>query len=113
MAKAFLLYVEQALVPTLLPCEIVVMDDLGSHKSQGVRKAIRAVWRQSLVPAGLFTRPQSDRTGFSKLKHVFLIAGERSVEGDESELYSNASAQPNAATISSIPATFHPKMITL
>jgi transposase len=35
-------YVEQALVPTLKLGDVVVMDNLGSHKSQGVRKAIRA-----------------------------------------------------------------------
>jgi transposase len=38
---AFLAYVEQVLVPTLAPGDVVVMDNLGSHKSDKVRTAIR------------------------------------------------------------------------
>src|SRR6202045_3068422 len=38
----FLAYVEQMLVPTLSPGEIGLMDNLGSHKRAGVRKAIEA-----------------------------------------------------------------------
>ncbi len=38
----FRAYVEQILVPTLKPGDLVVMDNLGSQKRQGVRKAIRA-----------------------------------------------------------------------
>jgi hypothetical protein len=41
--ESFQLYVEQVLVPTLGRGDIVVLDNLGSHKSQAVRKAIRAV----------------------------------------------------------------------
>src|SRR3974377_207082 len=39
---SFLAYVTQFLVPTLLPGDIVVMDNLGSHKGVGVRRALRA-----------------------------------------------------------------------
>ena len=38
----FRLYVEKVLVPTLRPGDIVIMDNLGSHKSNAVRRAIRA-----------------------------------------------------------------------
>ncbi len=38
----FLAYVEQVLVPTLPPGEIVMMNNLGSQKRVGVRKAIEA-----------------------------------------------------------------------
>jgi len=34
--------VEQVLVPTLRPGDVVIMDNLGSHKVAGVRKAIAA-----------------------------------------------------------------------
>ena len=37
----FRAYVEQALVPTLKPGDIVIIDNLGSHKSHAVRAAIR------------------------------------------------------------------------
>ncbi len=40
--RSFLAYVEQVLVPTLSPGDIVIMDNLGSHKGEAVRKAIRA-----------------------------------------------------------------------
>ncbi len=38
----FLAYVEQCLIPTLRPGDIVSLDNLGSHKSKAVRDAIRA-----------------------------------------------------------------------
>ena len=38
----FRAYVEQFLAPTLTPGDIVVMDNLGSHKVEGVREAIEA-----------------------------------------------------------------------
>ena len=39
---SFRAYVEQVLVPTLNPGDLVVMDNLRSHKSHAVRAAIRA-----------------------------------------------------------------------
>ena len=41
--ERFHAYVEQFLVPTLKPGDAVILDNLGSHKGKGVRKAIRAV----------------------------------------------------------------------
>jgi transposase len=40
---AFVAYVEQVLVPTLKPGDVVVMDNLPAHKLAGVREAIHAV----------------------------------------------------------------------
>ena len=40
--RSFLAYVEQILLPTLKPGDIVVMDNLGSHKSADVRRMIRS-----------------------------------------------------------------------
>ena len=39
---AFLAYVEQMLAPTLKPGDIVIMDNLPSHRVSGVRQAIEA-----------------------------------------------------------------------
>ena len=39
---SFRAYVEQVLVPILKPGDIVVMDNLGSHKGHAIRAAIRA-----------------------------------------------------------------------
>ena len=40
--EIFLAYVEQFLVPTLKPNDIVIMDNLSAHKVKGVRSAIEA-----------------------------------------------------------------------
>lgn len=39
----FLAYVQRFLLPTLRPGDIVMMDNLGSHKRHAVRQAIRSV----------------------------------------------------------------------
>lgn len=50
--QSFRAYVEQILLPTLKPGDIVVMDNLGSHKSKAVREAIRSVGaRRLFLPA--------------------------------------------------------------
>ena len=41
--ESFQLYVEKVLCPTLKPGDIVIMDNLGSHKRKAVRKALRSV----------------------------------------------------------------------
>jgi len=41
-ADAFLAYIEQVLVPTLAPGDVVIMDNLPAHRSTGVRDAIEA-----------------------------------------------------------------------
>jgi transposase len=52
----FLAYVEQVLVPTLEPGDIVIMDNLPAHKAAGVREVIRQ------AGAGLLFLPlQPDR----------------------------------------------------
>jgi transposase len=40
--ESFLAYVRQVLVPTLRPGDVVIMDNLGSHKGPAVREAIEA-----------------------------------------------------------------------
>src|ERR1700761_6708294 len=58
--ERFRLYVEQVLVPTLRPDNIVVMDNLGSHKGNAVRRAIRATGAKLfLLPK--FARSEPDR----------------------------------------------------
>jgi transposase len=77
---SFLSYVEQVLVPTLAAGDIVIMDNLGSHKGKAVRRAIRA------AGAKLFFLPQYSpdlnpiEQVFAKLKTLLRKAGERTVE---------------------------------
>jgi len=47
--RSFQTYVERVLVPDLLPGDIVVMDNLGSHKETGRAKGNRSRWSQSAV----------------------------------------------------------------
>ena len=78
--EAFLAYVEQILVPTLKPGDVVVMDNLGSHKNHAIRSAIRAAGAKLI-----FLPPYSPDLNpieqvFAKLKTLLRKAAERSVE---------------------------------
>ncbi len=78
--QLFTAYVEQFLVPTLSPGDIVIMDNLGSHKGQAVRKAIRKAGAKLL-----FLPPYSPDLNpieqvFAKLKLLLRKAAERTVE---------------------------------
>jgi transposase len=78
--ETFRAYVEQFLVPTLNPGDLVVMDNLGSHKGQAVRQAIRAAGAKLF-----FLPPYSPDLNpieqvFAKLKHLLRKAAERTVE---------------------------------
>ena len=79
--EAFRAYVEQVLVPTLRAGDVVVMDNLGSHKGQAVRRAIRDAQAHLI-----FLPPYSPDLNpieqvFSKLKHMLRDAAERTMEG--------------------------------
>ena len=77
---SFQSYVENALVPTLAPGDIVIMDNLGSHKGKAVRQAIRG------AGAKLFFLPKYSpdlnpiEQVFSKLKHLLRKAAARTPE---------------------------------
>ena len=60
---SFLAWVQQALVPTLSAGDIVIMDNLSSHKVAGVHEAIEAVGATPLYLPPLQPRSQSHRTG--------------------------------------------------
>ena len=77
---SFLAHVEQILVPTLRPGDIVIFDNLGSHKGKAVRKAIRAAGAKLF-----FLPPYSPDLNpieqvFAKLKTLLRKAAERTVD---------------------------------
>src|SRR3954469_24249027 len=78
--ESFRTYVENVLVPTLREGDIVIMDNLGSHKGKQVRALIRA------AGAKLFFLPQYSpdlnpiEQVFAKLKHLLRKAAARTVE---------------------------------
>jgi transposase len=78
--ESFLLYVEQVLVPTLKPSDIVIMDNLGSHKSKAVRTAIRAVGAKLLFLPKYSPDLNPIEQLFSKIKHWLRDAGERTYD---------------------------------
>lgn len=77
---SFRAYVEQMLLPVLKPGDIVIMDNLGSHKSASVRRMIRAVGAKLwfLPPYSPDLNPIEQT--FAKIKHWMRMAQKRSAE---------------------------------
>ena len=78
---AFEVYVEKVLVPELSSGDVVVMDNLSSHKGPSVRALIEAA-RRSL----LYLPPYSPdfnpiENAFAKLKALLRKAAERTIDG--------------------------------
>ena len=76
----FLAYVQQQLVPTLQPGDIVVMDNLGSHKVAGVRQAIERVGARVVYLPPYSPDFNPIEMVFAKLKHLLRKAAPRSVD---------------------------------
>jgi transposase len=77
---AFQAYVEQVLVRELRPGDIVIMDNLSSHKGAAIRQAIEAAGASLL-----FLPPYSPdfnpiENAFAKLKALLRAAAERTVD---------------------------------
>jgi transposase len=76
----FRLYLEKILAPTLSPGDVVVLDNLGSHKGKAARAIVRAKGAHLL-----FLPPYSPDLNpieqvFAKLKHLVRKAQPRNVE---------------------------------
>jgi transposase len=76
----FAAYIRQCLVPTLLPGDIVVMDNLPAHKGAAVRQLIEAAGAELryLPPYSPDLNPIEQ--GFAKLKAHLRKAQERSID---------------------------------
>jgi transposase len=78
--ECFRAYTQQFLAPILKPGDIVVMDNLGSHKGKAVRQAIQKAGAKLL-----FLPPYSPdfnpiEQAFSKIKHWMRCAQKRTIE---------------------------------
>ena len=109
--EAFQVYAEQVLVPELRPGDIVIMDNLSSHKGAAVRQIIEAAGARLL-----FLPPYSPdfnpiENAFAKLKALLRAAAERTVDGlwDTSAASSTASPPTNALTTSPPQDTMQPE----
>ena len=78
--ESFATYVEKVLLPTLRPGDIVIMDNLGSHRGKIIRQLIRS------AGAKLFLLPKYSpdlnpiEQVFANLKHLLRKAAARTVE---------------------------------
>ena len=78
--ECFRAYVEQILIPTLKPGDIVIVDNLGSHKAKAVRDAIKAAGARLwfLPPYSPDLNPIEQT--FAKIKHWMRMAQKRTME---------------------------------
>ena len=78
---AFETYVARVLVPELRPGDIVVMDNLSSHKGPRVRELIEAAGARLLYLPPYSPDLNPIEKAFSKLKALLRKAAERTVTG--------------------------------
>jgi transposase len=79
--ELFQAYVDQVLVPELRPGDVVVMDNLGSHKGAGVRAAIEAAGANLLYLPPYSPDFNPIENAFAKLKAALRTAAERTLNG--------------------------------
>jgi transposase len=78
--EMFRAYVEQFLAPTLAPGDIVIMDNLSSHKVAGVRQAIEATGATLLYLPPYSPDLNPIEQFFAKLKALLRKAAARTIE---------------------------------
>ena len=79
--EKFLAYVEQVLVPTLGEGDIVIMDNLGSHKVAGVRQAIEAVGAERRLLPSYSSDLDPIEQVFAKIENTLRKLARRTVDG--------------------------------
>jgi transposase len=79
--EVFEAYVNQVLVPALRPGDVVIMDNLASHKRAEVRQAIEAAGARLVYLPPYSPDFNPIELAFAKLKAMLRKAGERTVEG--------------------------------
>jgi transposase len=85
-AESFRIYVEQVLVPELKPGDIVIMDNLGSHKPKAIRDAIRRAGARLLFLPKYSPDLNPIEKLFSKIKHWLRKAQARTRQAVDDEL---------------------------
>lgn len=76
----FLAYVEQVLVPTLRPGDIVILDNLAAHRNAAARRAIEAAGARLLFLPPYSPDLNPIENAFSKLKALLRKAAARTVQ---------------------------------
>jgi transposase len=78
--EMFLAYVREFLCPTLHPGDIVILDNLSSHKVSGVEEAVRATGATLLYLPPYSPDFNPIEKFFSKLKALLRKAAKRSID---------------------------------
>jgi transposase len=78
--ELFLAYVERVLAPTLKPADIVILDNLGSHKGKAVRTAIRATGAKLIFLPKYSPDLNPIEKLFAKLKTLLRKIGARTIQ---------------------------------
>jgi len=112
---SFQTYVEQVLLPTLKAGDIVVMDNLGSHKGKAVRRLIRSAGAKLLFLPKYSPDLNPIEQVFAKLKHLLRKAAARTAEDLTAAVVGSSppSHRRNAPTTSETQDILQPKDITL
>jgi len=76
----FKAYVEQVLAPTLTPGDVVIMDNLASHKVDGIRQAIEGAGATLIYLPPYSPDLNPIEQAFAKLKTLLRRAAARSIE---------------------------------
>jgi transposase len=84
--ECFQLYVEKVLVPTLKPGDIVIADNLGSHKGKIVWRAIRNAGARLLFLPKYSPDLNPIEQFFAKLKHWLRKAARRTQHAISDEI---------------------------
>jgi len=78
--ETFLLYIEKVLAPPLQHDDIVIMDNLGSHKANAVHRAIRAAGARPFYLPKYSPDLNPIEQFFAKFKHWLRKAVQRTTE---------------------------------
>jgi putative transposase len=78
--ESFTIYVERVLVPTLEAGDLVMMDNLSSHKRKAVRRAIRSAGARLLFLPKYSPDLNPIEQLFAKLKHLLRKASARTID---------------------------------
>jgi transposase len=104
--RSFLAYIEQVLAPTLRAGEIVVLDNVSTHKVVGVREAIEAKGAKVLYLPPYSPDFNPIEKSFSKIKSVLQRIAARTVNALDAAVARpcEASRRANARITSRHPA---------
>ena len=85
-SRSFLAYVEQCPAPELSLGDVVITDNLGSHKSQAVRQAIRRTGAKLFFLPAYSPDLNPIEQVFAKLKTLLRTAARRTIEATSRQI---------------------------